>query len=73
MVQYNTKEVSVMKKIIKWIAEIVLGTFLWCMLDYFTESSINLVTNLATITLIVVLCNITDYLVKKYKNKKSSL
>lgn len=61
---------EITKNILKCLAEIVLGTMVWCGLDYFTGEPLNIVENLLSVSIIVLLCNLTDYLVKKFKKKK---
>jgi len=41
-----------------------------CGLDYFTDKTLNIVENLTAVAIIVLICNVTDYIVKKFKKKK---
>lgn len=61
---------GVIKNILKYLAETILMTIVWCGLDYFTGEPLNIVENLVTVALIVLMCNLTDYIVKKFKKKK---
>ena len=61
---------EIIKNILKYLAEVVLATIVWCVLDYFTGEPLNIVGNLIDVVIIVLLCNITDYIVKKFKKKK---
>ena len=61
---------GVTKNILKYLAETILMTIVWCGVEYFTDKSLNIVENLITVALIVLMCNITDYIVKKFKKNK---
>ena len=61
---------GVIKNILKYLAETMLMTTVWCGLEYFTDKSLNIAENLITVALIVLMCNITDYIVKKFKKNK---
>ena len=59
-----------LKNILKYVAEVVGATIIWCGLDYFTDKTLNIVENLIAVAIIVLICNVTDYIVKKFKKKK---
>jgi len=59
-----------LKNILKYVAEVVGATIIWCGLDYFTDKTLNIVENLTAVAIIVLICNVTDYIVKKFKKKK---
>jgi len=59
-----------LKNILKYVVEVIGATIVWCGLDYFTDKTVNIVENLIAVAIIVLICNITDYIVKKFKNKK---
>lgn len=59
-----------LKNILKYVAEVVGATIIWCGLDYFTDKTLNIVENLIAVAIVVLICNVTDYIVKRYKKKK---
>lgn len=58
--------------ILKFIGEVILATAVWTLLDYITKEPLNILSNLIDVTIIVVLCNLTDYIVKKIKRKNKN-
>ena len=61
---------EILKNILKYVAEVVGATIIWCGLDYFSDKTLNIVENLIAVAIIVLICNVTDYIVKKFKKKK---
>ena len=59
-----------LKKVLLCVGEVISGTSVWCLLDYFSGDSIDIIDNLISVGVIVLLCNITDYISKKFKSKK---
>jgi len=59
-----------LKNILKYVAEVVGATIIWCGLDYFTDKTLNIVENLIAVAIVVLICNVTDYIVKRFKKKK---
>ena len=59
-----------LKNILKYVAEVIGATIVWCGLDYFTDKTLNIGENLIAVAIIVLICNVTDYLVKRFKKKK---
>ena len=57
-----------LKKVLLYAGEVILATVVWSVLDYFTSDTLNIVENLIDVAIIVLLCNITDCVVKKFKN-----
>ena len=61
---------NIVKNILKYLVEVVLATLVWCGLDYITDKTLNIAENILAVAIIVLLCNVTDYIVKKFKKKK---
>lgn len=61
---------EILKNILKYVAEVIGASIIWCGLDYFTDKTLNIVENIVAVAIIVLLCNVTDYLTKKFKKKK---
>ena len=59
-----------LKKVLLYVGKVMLATVVWCVLDYFTSDTLNIVENLIDVAIIVLLCNIIDCVVKKFKNNK---
>ena len=59
-----------LKKVLLYVGEVILATLVWSLLDYFTSDTLNIIENLIDVAIIVLLCNITDCVVKKFKNNK---
>lgn len=61
---------KMLKKVLLCVVEVILGTAVWSLLDCLSGDSIDIVDNLISVAFIVFLCNITDYISKKFKNNK---
>lgn len=59
-----------LKRILLYVVEVIGATAVWCILDYFFGDAVNILENLIDVAVIVLLCNITDIIAKKFKKKK---
>lgn len=61
---------NTLKKILLYIVEVIGTTAIWSILDYFFSDAVDILENLIIVAIIVLLCNITDSIAKKFKKTK---
>ena len=58
-----------LKKILLFIVEVILITAIWTFLDHLIGDSINIVKNLRSVTILVLISNAFDYKINKNNMK----
>ncbi len=58
-----------LKFILKFLGEIVVVTGIWCLLDYLYSKSLNIVSNLIEVSIIILILTLIDLAIKKIKKK----